>query len=176
MIKVVLFLNQVLSGFGEDERMNIAPLLFKGAAGPGMILRPKLKPLGADIVGTLICGDNYFLENKEEAINSLLDMITKLGADIVICGPALNYKRYGECCGHLAKAIEERLNIRAFAAMAPDSTGTEMFRKELYIIKTPGRGGIGLNDSLKKITNFAVKLAKKQPIGSFSEEGYFSRE
>lgn len=176
MIKAILFLNQVQAGLGGDERMNIPPQLVRGSIGPGMLLKTTLMRQGADIMATVICGDNYFLEHKEEAINTILEMIKKLTPDVVICGPALNYKRYGECCGHLVKAIEEKLNIPAFAAMAEESTGTEKFRKEIYIIQTPKRGGIGLNDSLKKICSFAIKLAKKEPIGSSSQEGYFPRD
>ena len=160
MIKVVQFLNQVQAGFGGDEKMNIPPTSQRGGAGLGMLLKSSLMRKGGDIVGTVICGDNYFLENKEKAIEEILEQIKKFNPDVVLCGPALNYKRYGECCGYLAA----------------DSTGTEMFRKKIYIIKTPGRGGVGLNDSLKNIASFSVKLAKGEPVGSAEQEGYFPRE
>ncbi|HBM75397.1 MAG TPA: glycine/betaine/sarcosine/D-proline family reductase selenoprotein B [Clostridiaceae bacterium] len=176
MIRVVQFLNQVQSGFGSDERMDMEPQAQDGAAGLGMLLRASLVKNGAGIVGTIICGDNYFLENKEKAVENILKMIKDFDADVVICGPAFNYKRYGECCGYLAEAIEERLKIPAFAAMSKESTGTELFRKKVYIIETPNRGGAGLNSSLRKISSFAVKLAKGEPISSPEEDGYFPRD
>jgi glycine reductase len=176
MIRVVMFLNQVLVGYGGDERMNIPPQMIKGAVGPGMILKPRLAELGAEAAGVVVCGDNYFLKNKEDTLNILIDMIKELKADVVVAGPALDYKRYGECCGHLVKALEARTKIPAFAAMAVNSSGTEMFRKDMYIIETPRVGGLGLNASLKRICSLAVKMAKNETIGSSSQEGYFSRE
>ncbi len=176
MIRVVQFLNQVQAGFGGDERMDIKPQAQNGSTGMGMLLKTMLMKNGADIIGTIVCGDNYFLQNKEEAIEEILKMIEKFKADVVICGPALNYKRYGECCGYLTEAIENRLNIPAFAAMSKESTGTELFRKKIYIVETPNRGGTGLNSSLRKISNFAIKLGKGESIGSAEEDGYFSQD
>ena len=176
MIRIVQFLNQVQAGLGGDERMDIKPQAQNGAVGMGMLLKSISMVNGADIIGTVICGDNYFLENKEKAIEDITDMIKKFNANVVICGPALNYKRYGECCGYLALSIQDKLNIPAFAAMSKDSTGTELFRKKIYIIVTSNRGGTGLNNSLRKISNFAIKLAKGEAIGTSEVEGYFSRE
>lgn len=176
MIRAVQFLNQVQAGLGEDERMDIEPQAQNGAVGMGMLLKTMLMRNNADIIGTIVCGDNYFLQNKEEAIEEILKMIENFKADVVICGPALNYKRYGECCGYLAQAVNEKLTIPAFAAMSKESTGTELFRKKVYIIETPKRGGTGLNNSLRKIAGFAVKLAEGKNIGTSEEEGYFPRE
>ncbi len=175
MIRMVQFLNQVQAGLGGDEQMDIEPQSQNGSVGMGMLLKTISMKNGADIIGTVTCGDNYFLENREKATEEIIDMIKKFRADVVICGPALNYKRYGECCGHLVLSIRDKLNIPAFAAMSKDSTGTELFRKQIHIIETPNRGGVGLNNSLKKISNFAIKLAKGQVIGTPKEEGLFSR-
>ncbi|TQI68103.1 glycine/betaine/sarcosine/D-proline family reductase selenoprotein B [Clostridium sp. KNHs216] len=176
MIRVVQFLNQIQAGLGGDERMDIEPRAEQGAVGMGMLLRTMLMRKGADIVGTVICGDHYFLENREEAAAKLTELIRTFRADVVICGPALNHKRFGECCGYLAEALESREKIPAFAAMAKESTGTELFRNRVYIIKTPKVGGTGLNASLRKIADFAVKKSKGEPIGSPEEEGYFKRD
>ncbi len=176
MIKAIQFLNQVQAGFGGDERMDIKPQFQNGAIGTGMILKSMLQREGADIAATIICGDNYFLQNKDLAIEEILNIIKNFKPDVVICGPALNYKRYGECCGYLTIAIEEKLNIPAFAAMSEDSTGTELFRNKIYIIETPSRGGTGLNNSLRKISKFAVKLANHETIGTSQEDGYFPKD
>lgn len=176
MLRIVQFLNQVQAGLGGDERMDLQPQTQNGAVGMGTLLKAIAMRSGGDIVGTIICGDNYFLENKEKAIEEITDMIKKFNADVVVCGPALNYKRYGECCGYLTLGIKDKLKIPAFAAMSKDSTGTELFRKKIYIIETPNRGGVGLNNSLRKISSLAVKLAKGEVIGTSEEEGYFSRK
>lgn len=176
MIRIVQFLNQVQAGLGGDEQMDIKPQSQNGTVGMGMLLKTISMKNGGDIVGTVTCGDNYFLENREKATEEILAMIKKFNPDVVICGPALNYKRYGECCGYLTLSIMDKLNIPAFAAMAKDSTGTEIFRKKIHIIETPNRGGIGLNNSLRKISSFAIKLAKSEVIGTPKAEGLFSRE
>lgn len=175
MIRVVQFLNQIQAGLGGDERMDIKPQVQAGAVGTGMLLRSMLITKGADIVGTVICGDNYFLESRESVLPELTGLIKRLNADVVICGPALNHKRFGECCGYLAEYLVNEAGIPAFAAMSRENTGTELFRKRIYIVETPKAGGTGLNSSLRRISGFAVKLGTGEYIGSPEEEGYFPR-
>ena len=173
MIRIVQFLNQIQAGLGGDERMDIEPESQSGAVGMGMLLRTMLLRQGADISGTVICGDHYFLENKEKAMKRLAEMVKAFNADAVICGPALNHKRFGECCGFFAEYLRDCCGIPAFAAMAKESTGVPAFRKKVYIVETPKVGSAGLNSSLKKIAAFAVKLALKKKIGTPEKEGYF---
>jgi glycine reductase len=175
MIRVVQFLNQIQAGLGGDERMDLQPSSKNGAVGMGMILKTMLMRNGAALVGTVICGDHYFLQNKEKAMSELSTMVLSFHADVVICGPALNHKRFGECCGYFAEHLRDQCGLPAFAAMAEESTGTPMFRNKIYVIKTPKVGGSGLNNSLKKMADFAVKLASNGKIGSPEEEGYFSQ-
>lgn len=175
MIRVVQFLNQVQAGFGGDERMDMEPQAESGAMGMGMVLRSMLLRKGADIVGTVVCGDHYFLENRPQALQTLSDLVSQFRPDVVICGPAFNHKRYGECCGYLAEYLKEKYSIPAFAAMSKESTGTPVFRNRVYIIETPKVGGTGLNNSLRKIADFAVKLAKGETIGTPEEDGYCSQ-
>ncbi|HCR43389.1 MAG TPA: glycine/betaine/sarcosine/D-proline family reductase selenoprotein B [Ruminococcaceae bacterium] len=176
MIRVVQFLNQIQSGMGGDESMDIKPQSQRGAVGMGMLLKTMLMKKGADIVGTVICGDNYFLRNKASAMKELSDMVISYKADVVICGPALNHKRFGECCGYFASYMTEQLDTPAFAAMSKESTGTPAFKDKVYIIETPNVGGSGLNTSLRKMADFAVKMASKTEIGTAEEEGYFPQK
>lgn len=173
MVKMLMILNQIQAGMGGVERENIPPAGKKGPLGPGVMMEPYLKEAGAEVIATLYCGDQYFLDNEEEVTKQMVAMVKKLNPDVVICGPALNYPKFGEMAGHIAKGIDENLNIPAFAAMAVENQATEKYRKDIYIIKTPKKGGIGLTDSLKHICAFAVKLANKEPILSGEEEGYF---
>lgn len=176
MIRIVQFLNQIQAGLGGDEQMDTKPQSVGGAVGTGMLLRAMLIRNGADIVGTVICGDHYFLENKSEAIRLVTEQIDRFHPDAVVCGPALSHKRFGECCGWLAESLTKEHHLPAFAAMAASSTGTPLFRDRVYIVETPKVGGTGLNASLKKVANFAVKLATGQPVGSPEQEGYFRQE
>ena len=63
--------------------MDIKPQAENGAVGMGMVLKSILMSSGADIVGTVVCGDNYFLENKDKAIQEITDMIKKFDANVV---------------------------------------------------------------------------------------------
>ena len=175
MIKIIHILNQVQAGIGGEERANIPPAGKKSPLGPGVMMEPHLKGTDAQIISTLYCGDQYFLDHREDVTAKMVAMVKKLEADVVICGPALNYPRFGEMAAYLAKAIHENTDIPAFAAMSIENPATELYRKDIYIIKTPKKGGTGLTDSLKKICSFAIKLASQSEIVSSELDGYFPR-
>ncbi len=74
--KIVLFINQFFANVGGEDMADYKPELREGAVRPG----PKLNELlGEDyeIVGTILCGDNYFGENLDEATGSVLDRVKK---------------------------------------------------------------------------------------------------
>ena len=46
----------------------------------------------------------------------------------------------------------------------------EKYKNDLHIVKTPKKGGIGLNDSLKNICKLAKALSNKEDIKMLKEE------
>ena len=71
----------------------------------------------------------------------------------------------------LAKKINSETNIKAFAAMSAENTEIlENYKDEISIVKTPKKGGIGLNESLKNICKMAKKLAENEDISNLKEE------
>jgi glycine reductase complex component B subunit gamma len=174
LIRVVHYINQFYAGIGGEEKADIKPEVREGFIGPGMGLNALLKPKGAEIVATVICGDSYFNENVDEAKAKIIEMIKKYNPDLFIAGPAFNAGRYGVACGNIATAVEESLNIPAMSAMYIENPGADMYKKQVYIVETKN-SAVGMRDALPKIANLALKLANKQTIGAPNEEGYIER-
>lgn len=174
MIKVVHYINQFYAGIGGEEKADIKPEVREGFVGPGMGLNGLLKAGGAEIVATVICGDSYYNENLEEAKAEIIDMIKKYSPDLFIAGPAFNAGRYGVACGSVAKEVEEKLGIPVLSAMYVENPGVDLYKKNLYIVETKN-SAVGMKDALPKIASLALKLAKKEEIGSPAEESYIER-
>lgn len=174
MIRVVHYINQFYAGIGGEEKADIKPEVREGFIGPGMGLNGLLKPKGAEIVATVICGDSYFNENVEEAKTEIIEMIKKYNPDIFIAGPAFNAGRYGVACGNIAAAVEESLNIPALSAMYIENPGADMYKKHIYIVETKN-SAVGMRDALPKIANLALKLVNKEEIGTPTEDDYIER-
>ncbi len=172
-IKVVHYINQFFAGIGGEEKADIKPESKEGVVGPGMALQ---KVFGDElqIVGTVICGDSYFNENLEEAKSDILEMVKKFEPDMFIAGPAFNAGRYGTACATICKHIEDELNIPVVTAMYEENPGVDMYRKDLYIIKT-GNSAATMRKAVPALGKFAIKLAKNEKIGTPDEEGYHAR-
>ncbi len=172
-IRVVHYINQFFAGIGGEEKADLKPELREGIVGPGMALKAAFKE-EAEIVATVICGDSYFNENLEEAKTVVLDMVKKYNPDLFIAGPAFNAGRYGVACGTISKAVQEKLGIPVVTAMYPENPGVDLFKKDVYIIKT-GNSAATMRKAIPVLAKLALKLGKNEEIGSPSEEGYISR-
>ena len=125
-------------------------------------------------MATVVCGDSYFNENVDEAINTIIPMIEKYKPDVFVAGPAFNAGRYGMACGTISKAVSEKMNIPVATAMYGENPGVDSFKKDVYILQT-GNSAADMKNSAPKLAAFALKLGKKQEIGKAADEGYFSR-
>lgn len=172
-IKVVHYINQFFAGIGGEEKADIKAESREGVVGPGMALNAAFKE-EAEIVGTIVCGDSYFNENLEEATSDILEMIKKFDADLFIAGPAFNAGRYGTACGTICKIVKDELGIPAITAMYEENPGVDMYRKDLFIIST-SNSAAGMRKAVPALSKLALKLAKKEEIGSPKEEGYHVR-
>jgi predicted DNA-binding protein (UPF0251 family) len=83
-----------------------------------------LKAEDGKVVATIYCGDAFFAENEEEVTRKVIGMTKKINPDVVICGPAFNYKGYASMSAKLAKAIEENTEIPTVAAMSQENDET----------------------------------------------------
>jgi len=172
-LRVAHYLNQFFGGIGGEDKAIIGPELRDGAVGPGIAIQNAFKDKG-EIVATVICGDNYFAENVEEATREVIQLITPYQPDIVIAGPAFNAGRYGVACGAVCRAVQEKLGIPAVTGMYEENPGVDLYRRDLYIIRTADSVR-GMTEAVSKMVTLACKLAAGQELGKPDEEGYVPR-
>lgn len=171
--RIVHYLNQFFGGVGGEAKAGTSPFSVKGPVGPGNFLQ---KALGdtAEIVATVVCGDNYFAENQEKACEELLDLVKQLNPDALIAGPAFNAGRYGLACGKICQEITKQLGIPAVSGMYPENPGAEMYKKSAYIIKT-GKTAASMEKAITTMAKLAVKRLNGQELQSPEIEGYIPR-
>ncbi len=170
--RIVVYLNQFFGQIGGEEKATIAPRSIDKPVGPGMGLQQML-PKNCRVVGTIICGDDYFNENLEEANAAVRRMLEGFAPHTVVAGPAFNAGRYGMACGAVGK-IAEDLGIPAVSGMYPENPGVESYRQHLYIVETTNSAA-GMRTALPAMAKLAGKLANNENLGTPAEEGYLSR-
>lgn len=157
--------DQIQSGLGtKDDK--IVPLGGKNEAiGPSVMMVPYLRKMDAKVIACLYCGNGTYLENPQEISNKLCKMIDKLKPDIVMCGPAFNFIDYARMCAHVAYDINETTSVPAFAAMSIENEETiALYKDKVSIVKTPQKGGTGLNAALKNMCDLAQKMVQGEDI------------
>lgn len=172
-LRVVHYLNQFYAGIGGEEKADVPPSEKEGPVGPGLALKAAFGQ-NAAVVATVICGDSYFSENLAEASATVLGMIKKHNPDVVVAGPAFNAGRYGVACGAVAQAVWEEMGVPVVSGMFPENPGVDLYRKFTYIVET-GSSAASMRQVVPKIAQLALKLGRKEPMGSAQEEGYLER-
>ena len=108
MMRVLHYVNQFFGRVGGEEVAGIGPSLVDRPLGPGLLLERLLGAQGK-VIGTVLCGDNYFAERGEAAALEILELLSPLKFDVLVAGPAFNAGRYGLACGLLCKSLQEKL-------------------------------------------------------------------
>ena len=172
-MRVVHYLNQFFGGIGAEEHAG-APLQARdGPVGPGRLLEPLLGD-GTRIVMTLVCGDNYAVENQEAVTASAIEKIRAMQADLFVAGPCFDAGRYGMAAGALCAAVQAELNIPAVTGMNEENPGVDLYRDALYIIDS-GSSPAKMREVLSKMASLGKKLVEKRAIGLPAQEGYLRR-
>jgi selenoprotein B, glycine/betaine/sarcosine/D-proline reductase family len=171
VIRIVHYINQFFAQIGGEEKAGYEAELRVGeVVGPGLALQAGFKG-EAEIVATIVCGDSYFNENLEKAKADILEMVKSQKPDLFIAGPAFNAGRYGVACGTICAEVQEKLGIPAITGMYVENPGADMFKKDVYMIATKNSAA-GMRAAVGKLVPLALKLAKKERIGTAEEEGY----
>ncbi|MPQ42942.1 GrdB-related putative oxidoreductase [Clostridium tarantellae] len=173
-MKVIMVYDQIQAGVGiKDDHMT--PLgVKKEVVGPAIMMEPYLKKVGGKVIACIYCGAGYYEENTEEVTRKICALIEKVKPDVVMCGPAFNYERYGNMSAHIAYAINEKTSVPALSAMSKENENTiEEFKDKIFIVETPKKGGIGLNKSLQGMCQLAKAMVNKEDTNAIVEEYCF---
>ena len=88
MKKILFYTNQFFGQIGGEDMAYAEPQLFEGMHGSANTFGAPLKDI-AEIVATIVCGDNFYAENMETGRAFLLEQIKKYQPDLIIAGPAM---------------------------------------------------------------------------------------
>ena len=171
--KIVHYLNQFFGGIGGEDTADFKPEVREEIIGPGQAIQSALGD-EYEIVATVICGDNYFGSNLDEATDIIDDMVKKYEPDVFVAGPAFNAGRYGVACGTICKAVEERLGVPVVSGMYEENPGTDMFRQDVILVKT-GNSAASMRKTVPTLVNIVKKLATGEEILGPSIAGYHER-
>lgn len=173
MKKVLLYLNQFFAGLGGEDTADIAPLFVSEVKGPALAYKAALKDT-AEIVGTVVCGDNYMGSNTEEALAKIDELVKGLEFDILLAGPAFQAGRYGVACGTVSKHFQDKYGITAITSMHPENPGVEMFKQEVYIMPG-GNSAAAMRNDVAAVCKLAERVLAGEKRIPQSEGGFFVR-
>jgi glycine reductase len=172
-IRVVHYLNQFFAQIGGEDKADVGPEIRDGIIGPGRALQHALGESG-EVVATAFCGDNYFAEHQEQAIDELIGRMAEYKPDLLVAGPAFESGRYGSACGAICNAAQQQLKIAVVAGMDEDNVGASLYRKRIYIVNS-GATIARMTATLQRMAALGIKLAHGESIGKPQEEGYLTR-
>ena len=170
-LRVVHYLNQFFGRIGAEDAGDHPFTVRDGPIGPGVGLQKELGDAGA-VVATLICGDNRAATDLEAFGAEVEIALREQRADVLVAGPAFNAGRYGLACGE-ACARAAAIGIPAVTALNVENPGVELYRRKTYVLPTTPTA-LGMNETLRRLARFAVRLGRKETIGSSAVEGYYA--
>lgn len=172
-MRIVHYLNQFFGGLGGEEKAGVGLESRKGAVGPGKLLE-QLFGDNATVELTLICGDNYAVENQQAMLAAAVEQIRAAKPDLFVAGPCFQAGRYGMAAGALCVQVQSQLNIPVITGMASENPGADLYREFLYIVDS-GENASRMREVLSSMARLAMKLMYKEPIGLPREGGYLPR-
>lgn len=159
-MKLLMIYDQIQSGLGTKDDTMVPLTGKKQPIGPAVMMEPFLKQVDGHVIACLCCGNGTYLANPEEVSRKLCAMVNKLQPDVVMCGPAFNYRDYAQMCAKVALDINANTGAKAFAAMSVENEDTiTAYKDKIAIVETPKKGGTGLHDALKNMCILARALA-----------------
>ena len=168
--KVLYYVNQFFGQVGGEDKAGMPPEYRPEKVGPALGFEGALQGEG-EVVGTIICGDNYFNENKEESLDFIRKTIKEVEPDVVVAGPAFNAGRYGMACGELAKAVAEEFEIPVVTGMYIENPGVELCKDKAIVVSTADSAA-GMRKALPVMAAITRKLAKGIELDAPAQEGY----
>jgi glycine reductase len=132
-LRVVHYLNQFFGQIGGEEKAHAKLQIKEGPVGPGMAFKMLLGEK-AEVVATIICGDNTMGENLDSTSEAVAEMAEKYSPDLFIAGPCFLAGRYGMACGAVSKAVGSRLSIPTVVGIAEANPGVDVYRSYTHMV------------------------------------------
>lgn len=170
-MRIVHYINQFFGQIGGEDAAGHPLEVRKGSVGPGIGLQKELGDT-AEIVATIICGDNYYVEHTEAA-QQVKEILKENQADILVAGPAFLAGRYGVACGEVCKSAYE-IGVEAVSSMDEDNPGVLMYRRYAYILPC-GDSARYMTKTIKKMAEFIKRIEKGETIDEPERDGYMQR-
>ena len=170
MKKILFYTNQFFGQIGGEEKAYEKPVIKKGPVGPAVALSGRLE--NAEIAATIICGDNYYIENMDLVKAFIKEQLDHYEIDLFISGPAFNASRFAIACADAGAYVKKTFGIEAVTALYPENPAVEMYNRDLYILAT-GNSAANMKKAIEDIIRFSNKLLSGPPLGSPKEEGIF---
>ena len=170
--RIIYYINQFFGQLGGEEKADVGPEYREGTVGPAMGFQGLLKD-DVDVIGTIICGDNYFNEKQDDALGFILGVLREQRPDIVVAGPAFLAGRYGMACIGVCKAAKDELGIPVVTGLNEENPGVDLGRGDVIIVKT-GNSAADMRKSLPRMAQLVRKICRGEAIRP-DEDGYFSQ-
>lgn len=172
MKKVVFYTNQFFGQIGGEDKAYTEPQFREGPIGNANAFGGKLE--NAEIVATIICGDNYYVENMDIVKNFIKEKLKDKEFDLFIAGPAFNAGRFGIACADVCSFIKKEFNIEAITGLYWENPAVEMYKKDIYILEV-AKSAAGIRKAVPLMSKFASKLLNEQEIGTPNQEKYYAK-
>lgn len=170
--RVLFYLNQFFGGIGGEDMASIEPSVTEDIIGPGVGISGLIKD-NAEIVATIIMGDNYFGQNEDEAKAFILETAKKYNPDVFVTGPAFNAGRYGFSCAGACALIAEELGIPCVSGMYCENPGLEYCQPIAWVAET-ANAAAKMRKALPAIANLVNKVCTGEEILP-EVDGYFPK-
>ena len=168
--KVLYYVNQFFGQIGGEDKADIEPQYKKEPIGPALGFNGLLGDEG-EVIGTLICGDNYFNEHNDEALEYIMKVLKEENPDIVVAGPAFNAGRYGMACAGVVNAAVEKLGKKAVTGMYIENPAVDHAKENAIIIETTDSAA-GMRTALPDMAKVVKKIMKGEDLLSPKEDNY----
>lgn len=172
MKNIVFYTNQFFGQIGGEEKAYTEPQFHDGPVGNANAFVGKIK--NAEIVSTIICGDNYYVENMDKVKAFIKEKLKDKKIDLIIAGPAFNAGRFGIACADVCSYIKKDLNIEAITGLYWENPAVEMYKKDIYILEV-AKSAAGIRKAVPLMADFASKILNGEEIGPPKQEKYYAK-
>lgn len=172
MKKILFYTNQFFGQVGGEAFAYTEPFVEAGVRGNANAFAPKL--VGGEVVATIVCGDNYFVENMDICRDFIREQVEAWQPDMVIAGPAFNAGRFGIACGEVCKFTQQDFGIPSVTGLYWENPAVEMYKADCYIMEV-GKSAAGIRQAVPLIAGFVNKLIAGEKIGTPKQEHFFPK-